>query len=162
MRITFSLLFICCLIFSSDEIKAQNQKINWLTFEQLEDSLAIKPKKVFINFYADWCAYCKKMDATAFKNQKVITLLNTNFYAVKMDAEYKENITFGGKLFKNKQLNKSRRPMHEIPLLLGQRPNANFSLPFTIILNPDFTVIQRKFEYISPKKMIAILTKSKI
>ncbi|WP_299015733.1 DUF255 domain-containing protein [uncultured Polaribacter sp.] len=157
MKFTFGFLLLCFVIFSSDEIKAQNQKINWLTFEQLEDSLAVKPKKVFINFYADWCAYCKKMDAAAFKNQTVINLLNTNFYAVKMDAEYKENISFGGKVFKNKEIGKSRRPTHEIPKLLGQRPNANFSLPLTLILNPDFTVLQRDFQYISSKKMIAIL-----
>ncbi|MEM8928298.1 MAG: thioredoxin domain-containing protein, partial [Bacteroidota bacterium] len=49
----------------------QENTVNWIGFEQLEDSLNIKPKKVFINFYADWCAYCKKMDKAAFKDPKV-------------------------------------------------------------------------------------------
>jgi len=157
MKTSIYILFFISFFVFADEIKAQNQEINWITFEQLEDSLAIKPKKVFINFYADWCAYCKKMEEAAFKNNEVIAALNNNFYAVKMNAESKDSINFGGKVFTNKQINKKRNPTHEIPLLLGNGENKEFTLPLTLILNEDFTVISRHFEYISPKKMIAIL-----
>jgi len=157
MRIfTFIVCFVSFFVFS-DNIKAQHTTINWITFEQLEDSLAIKPKKVFINFYTDWCAYCKKMDEAAFKNNEVISLLNENYYAVKMDAEYKNSIQFGGKVFTNKEINKKRNPTHEIPLLLGKRKNKEFTLPLTLILDEKFNVVHRYFEYLSPKKMISIL-----
>lgn len=52
------------------------EKINWLTFEQLEDSLRLAPKKVFIDFYTDWCTYCKKMDKKVFTDAAVITTIN--------------------------------------------------------------------------------------
>lgn len=136
---------------------AQKQQINWLTFEQLEDSLTVKPKKVFINFYADWCAYCKKMDDAAFKNKEVIKLLNSNFYAVKMDAESKDSITFDGKVFTNKEIGKKRNPTHQIPLLLGKRKDKNFTLPLTLLLDKNFNILERNFNYISPKEMIKIL-----
>lgn len=136
---------------------AQKQQINWLTFEQLEDSLTVKPKKVFINFYADWCAYCKKMDDAAFKNKEVIKLLNSNFYAVKMDAESKDSITFDGKVFTNKEIGKKRNPTHQIPLLLGKRKDKNFTLPLTLLLDKNFNMLERNFNYISPKEMIKIL-----
>jgi thiol:disulfide interchange protein len=63
------------------------QKVNWISFSQLSDSLQLKPKKVFIGFYADWCTYCKEMERTTFTDAKVIDLLNHEYYAVKMNIE---------------------------------------------------------------------------
>ncbi len=148
------------LLFCSALGMAQEKTINWLTFEQLEDSLSIKPKKVFIDFYADWCAYCKKMDKAAFTDPEVVAVLNENFYALKMDAETTQEITFGGDTFTNKEVGKKRNPTHEIPLLLASRENYPFSLPAIVILNEQFEVIQRHFEYLSPKKMRKTLIQS--
>ena len=135
----------------------QNQTINWISFEQLEDSLAKKPKKVLISFYADWCTYCKKMDASAYKDSKVIALINSDYYAVKMNSETKDTITFDGRKFFNKNIGKSRNPTHEIPLLLAKRKNRPFSLPATIILDKNFKIKKRDFEYISTKRMLEFL-----
>lgn len=157
MKTAFYLFCFVSFFIFSDKIKAQNTKINWITFEQLEDSLAVKPKKVFLNFYADWCVYCKKMDEAAFKDKEVIAKLNSEFYAVKMDAESKDSIAFGGKIFTNKEIGKKRRPNHEISLLFGERKNRSFSLPLTVLLDENFKIIKRDFEYISPRKMITFL-----
>ena len=44
-----------------NRIVAQENSINWLNFEQLEDSLTVNPKNVFIVFYADFlCTYTEK------------------------------------------------------------------------------------------------------
>ena len=82
---------------------AQKQEVNWLSFEQLEDSLAVKPKKVFIDFYADWCAYCKKMDKVAFRDPKLLALLDAEYYAVKMNAESRDTVVFGGESYSNRE-----------------------------------------------------------
>ena len=154
-RIVFLLSFILITL----KIHAQESKINWISFEQLEDSLQIKPKKVFISFYADWCTYCKKMDATAFKDKEVIRILNTNYYAIKLNAETKDTIVFEGKEYINKNVGKSRKPTHQIPLLLASRINRPFSLPANIVLDESFKIKGRYFEYLSPKKLISILNK---
>ena len=75
------------------------ETIQWLSFEQLNDSLWVKPKKVFVNFYADWCLYCKEMDRTTFQDSAVIKSLKENYYAVKMNVESKETIFFGKDFF---------------------------------------------------------------
>ena len=137
---------------------AQNNSINWLSFEQLEDSLAVKPKKVFIDFYADWCAYCKKMDKSAFRDPKVISKLNEDYYAVKMNAETTDTIVFSGDSFSNKEFGKKRNPTHEIPLLLASRDNLPFSLPAIVVLNEEFIITARYFEYMSPKRLYQALT----
>lgn len=140
-------------MFFTSTVTAQKSKINWITFEQLEDSLKVKPKKVFISFYADWCAYCKKMDEAAFRDDDVTKILNQEYYAIKFDAETTDTITFEGENFINKNIGKSRNPTHEIPLLLSSRKNMPFSLPVTIVLDKNFKISKRDFEYLSPKKM---------
>ena len=69
------------MIFSFTSLPAQEAGIRWLSFEQLEDSLAIAPKKVFVDFYAEWCEYCKKMDRVTFRDPEVIASLNRDYYA---------------------------------------------------------------------------------
>ncbi|MFZ2041434.1 MAG: thioredoxin fold domain-containing protein, partial [Desulfobacterales bacterium] len=44
-------------------------------------------KKVFVNFFADWCTYCKQMDNETFNDSAVGAYLNKNFIAVKVDAD---------------------------------------------------------------------------
>lgn len=155
---TKSIVFACftLLLFTVRGV-AQHSPINWLNFEQLEDSLAVKPKKVFIDFYTDWCTYCKKMDKATFKDPKVVSKLNTAYYAVKMNAETTDTITFGGETFVNKQLGKKRNPTHEIPLLLALRDHYPFSLPAIVVLNEKFEITARYFEYLSPKKLYEAL-----
>ncbi len=142
---------------TSISLQAQNKAINWLTFGQLEDSLSVKSKPVFIAFYADWCAYCKKMDEAAYKDPHIISILNTQYYAVKMDSEAPDNIIFDGQIFENKQLGKTRNPVHEIALLLASREGIPFSLPAIVILDESFMVSKRYFEYLSPKRMLSFL-----
>lgn len=151
------LLFFLFGYFTFTVIAQQKQQVNWISFEQLDDSLAVKPKKVFISFYADWCVYCKKMNKVAFKNPDVINVLNSEYYAVKMDSETKNTIEFEGRAYTNKEIGKNRNPIHQIPLLLASRKNRPFSLPATIILDKTFKVTQRHFEYLSTKKMLNIL-----
>jgi len=49
-------------------------------------------KKVFINFYATWCSYCKMMDTATFKDAAVIAYLNDNFIAIKVDVDKQRNV----------------------------------------------------------------------
>ncbi len=77
------------------------QEINWLTLEQAEVQLKKTPEKqMFIDFYTDWCGWCKTMDKTTFQDPEVINYINSNFIAVKFDAESKEEVKFKGKTYK--------------------------------------------------------------
>ncbi len=147
---------VLCLLLSQKAIAQRNDRINWITFEQLQDSLSAKPKKVCIDFYADWCVYCKKMDKVAFKDPAIISKMKKEYYAVKMNAESTDTIVFGGDTFVNTQVGK-RKPTHQIPLLLASRETIPFSLPAIVILNEKFEITARYFEYMDNKKLLKAL-----
>lgn len=149
-------ILIVFLVFPIFGYAQKGDTINWIDFEQLEDSLALKPKKTFIYFYADWCVYCKKMDRNAFKDSEIIKKLNSNYYAVKMNSESTGTITFEGQKFYNQQAESIRNGIHQIPILLASRENKEFSLPATLILDEKFNVENREFEYLTTKKMMEL------
>ncbi|MDN3203000.1 thioredoxin family protein [Algoriphagus sediminis] len=138
-------------------LRAQEKEtVNWLTFEQLEDSLEQNPKKVFLEFVTDWCTYCRKMDRVVFTKTEVIKKLNDEYYAVRFDAESESEIEFGGKTFVNDQVRKSRNPVHQIAQLLASRDNQ-FVPPTMVILDDEFNVKARYFEYLDSKKLLQAL-----
>lgn len=147
---TFSLLLYAPLSAQESEV------VRWLSFEQLEDSLAVQPKKVFIDFYTDWCDYCRKMDQVIFTKEEVIKQLNKAYYAVRFDAETDSVVTFGGSQFINDQLGKSRNPLHQIAILLALR-DGQFSAPAMVLLDEDFKVTARYFEYMDSKRLLKAL-----
>lgn len=139
-------------------LHAQKQaSISWLSFEQLEDSLQVnkhaeQPKKVFIDFYTDWCTYCRKMDRVVFTKPEVIDLLNEHYYAVRFNAESESAISFGGRTFVNDQFGKVRSPIHQITQFLASR-EGQFVPPTLLVLDEEFKVIARYFEYMDSSRL---------
>lgn len=77
------------------------QDINWMSLEQAEAEMKNSPEKpLFIDFYTDWCGWCKKMDASTFKEAEVVKHINENYIPVKFDAEMKSEVKFRGKTYK--------------------------------------------------------------
>ena len=79
--------------------KNDNEKINWISIAQLNELYAKNPKPVLIDIYTDWCGWCKEMDRTTYKHDKLANYINEKYYAVKFNAEQKESITFNNKTY---------------------------------------------------------------
>lgn len=147
-------LFLSC---GSLIAQKSDQRINWLSWEQLESTLAEKPKKTLIFFYADWCAYCKKIERVVFTKPEIIQKLNKDYYAVRMNVETQDSIHFDGKVFNNTQSLTRRNGVHDLALLLGTRPGKSFSLPVTLILSEDFSIKKRIFNYYTSGLLLGFL-----
>ncbi len=153
MRYLGIIVLIGCFILSF----TPKPNVNWLSFEELETAFAEAPKKVVINFYADWCVYCKKMEEAVYSKPDIIELLNTDYYSVKFNVESKDTIQLGEKKFVNLNVGKKRTAYHQIPELLAGRKNKDLALPATVILDENFNIIKRYYRYIPPKEMLSIL-----
>jgi len=96
------------------------------------------------------------MDQVVFTNDDVKKELNENYYAVKFDAETDEKVIFGGQELINDQLKKSRNPIHQIAQLLALRDDQ-FVAPTLVLLDEEFRVTARYFQYLDSKKMLKVL-----
>jgi len=110
-------------------------KINWMSFEEAVEKSKKNPKKIFIDVYTEWCGWCKKMDAATFQNQGVADYMNEHFYAVKFDAEQKENIEFQGQTFEF--VKNGRKGYHELAYAILQ---GKMSYPTTVYMDEEFTI----------------------
>jgi hypothetical protein len=97
------------------------------------------------------------MDQSTFSDNKVNSILENNYYAVKFNVESSDTIYFGGKRFVNSEVGKRRNPIHDIPKLLAGRPTKTIELPALIFLDETFEIKKRFYSYISPKNMVSIL-----
>ena len=152
-----SLLFPILCLLALPMVQSQQSRVKWLSFEQLEEALAAEPRKVLVDFYADWCVYCRKMDEAAFRDPEVVAELNKHYYAVRMNVETRDTINFSGMQYVIREAGNKRNPVHEIPLLLASRDGEPFTLPALVLFDESFRIRNRYFEYISPEKMRTIL-----
>ena len=79
-----ALLVPVALMFSS---MALGQEIQWHTYNDGMARGKFENKRVFIHFWAEWCAACKTMEKNTFRNPDVITALNESFIPIKVNAD---------------------------------------------------------------------------
>lgn len=145
-------IFLMILTLSSFAIQAQ---VKWMRFEQLDSALKVNPKPVFVTFYTDWCTYCKKMEQEVFTNSEIINQLNSDYYALRFDAESSDIVYFDGLVFK--RLQESR--FHQLAMTLAAQ-KGQFTPPALIFLNQDFELRERVFSYQSRKQLLKKLNRN--
>jgi thioredoxin-related protein len=81
---------------NTDTKKTNGNSIKWVSLTEAEKLMAKKKKKIFVDVYTDWCGWCKRLDATTYKDQAVVSYLNEHFYSIKLNAETKDTILYQG------------------------------------------------------------------
>ena len=95
MNRSFVCLMLCLSIFlfSIPSICLSADVIKWYSYDEGIKLGKSQNKKIFINFYADWCGYCTKMDKTTFANPEVVAYLNKNFISIKINNDKEKNLS---------------------------------------------------------------------
>lgn len=130
----FSLALITCFMCLSSPAIGQ---VNWLTWEEAQAKSQKEPRKIIVDVYTQWCGWCKKMDATTFEQPEISSYINKNFYAVKFDAETKNDITLNNKVYK--YVHSGSSGYHE---LAGEITFGKLSYPTIVFLNEKYEVLQ--------------------
>jgi len=150
-----SLLAVIYLLFTTDSLAQDNtsgHEINWITFEEALEASEREPKKWFIDMYTDWCGWCKRMDVTTFKDSLIVDFINDNYYAVKFDAEQKEDIVIGDSTYSF--VASGRRGYHE---LAAQLMGGKLSYPTYVFLNDSRQILTTVPGYRTREDMLPIL-----
>jgi thioredoxin-related protein len=156
MRFLTSLIVLLALV-SFKPQEDTSVQIQWLTWDEAIALNAQQPKKILIDVYTDWCGWCKKMDKETFSDPKIIAMVNTHFYAVKLDAEQKEQVLYKEHTF-SFQPEHGRRGAHELAISLLDGRMGYPSLVFLdekeqrITISPgykDVSAMQLELSFIS-------------
>ncbi len=70
-----------------------SDKIGWHSYEDGMARSKFEKKKVFLHFFADWCAYCVEMERKTFKDPAVVAALNRDFIPIRVDADREKTTT---------------------------------------------------------------------
>ncbi|SHK07259.1 thioredoxin family protein [Epilithonimonas mollis] len=90
-------------------------QVRWMTMSQALAAQKKEPRKILIDFYADWCAPCKDMEKNTFNHPEISKIINEKFYAVKFESDGNEIVTFAGHTFTNPdyKAKKGKNPLHQ-------------------------------------------------
>lgn len=141
----FLFLLVLTPLFGSGQIR-------WMTLEEAVAAQAKEPRKMVIDVYTDWCGWCKRMDATTFKDSAVAATINQHFYAVKFNAEGKDSVVLLGKTFRF--VPQGQRGYHELAAVLLQ---GKMSYPSLVYLDEKLGMIQPIPGYQTAEKLLPIL-----
>jgi len=78
---------------------SNKEKIVWLSLKDLQTAYAMQRRPILIDVYTSWCGWCKVMDKETYTNEKVISYINKNFYAVKFNAETMDSVVLASKKY---------------------------------------------------------------
>ncbi len=110
-----------------------------------------------VDVYTEWCGPCKMMDRNTFTNADVIKKVNTDYYAVKFNAEGPDALEFNGKKYANpkfdpKKGTRGRNYPHEFTQFLSVR-----GYPTLVILDNNLAISDKLVGYKTPDKLLAEL-----
>lgn len=131
-RIKYFLLLLLILTYVS--VKCQKAEeaslIKWVTLEKAEELNKIQPRAIMIDFYTDWCGWCKHMMKTTFSNPDIANYINSYFYAVRFNAEGKDSLLFRGEKYYSKQ------KAHDFAIKML---DGKMTYPSLVFFNNNFT-----------------------
>jgi thioredoxin-related protein len=142
-----SLLVLALIVMTtsgiSDPSKSETKESpNWVKYDE-GLKLAMKTERpILVDFYTNWCRFCKKMDKETFSDTMIAEFLNENFVTVKVNAESRNTVKTADGAVSERQLARS----------FGVR-----GYPTYWFLKPNGEKINYSSGYAPPNKFINIL-----
>lgn len=145
---TIVMVFFCSFFASA-------QDKYWTDFNNINDSLKVKPKPLMVFTHTDWCKYCKLQEATAFTDSTLLDSLSTQYYCLKLNAESKEDI----KLL-NHTFHGTATDYHTLATSIGTtKENKELTLPTTVFLEPTLHVLYRHKGLMTKEQLSIVIQK---
>jgi len=135
------LFVLIAVLFITVQISA-DKPLKWYSFNEGMAKAKSEHKLLLVDFYTDWCGWCKKMDAVTYEDKAVKKLLNDKFIVAKLNPEKQGTVTYNGKNVSNGQFAKAAQVT---------------GYPTTGFFKNDSVFIGKVSGYFGPKQFIKIL-----
>lgn len=86
------IVFLVCFLVWLPSGLAAPDRIKWYSYDEGMALGKREGKKVFLHFYANWCAYCVKMAIKTFNDPLVVNYLNKNFISIRVNADREKKL----------------------------------------------------------------------
>ncbi len=126
---------IILLLFITFSSKAQQPDkegslVKWMSLSEAMEKSKTQPKPIIMDFYTDWCGWCKQMMKTTYADPNLPSYINAYFYPVKFDAEGKDTVEYLGQ----KYIPTSDKPRTSHPFAIKML-QGKLMYPTTLFLN---------------------------
>ena len=141
---------------AADSIAWQSlEEVNKVVEKNIKKNKVKEEKLIIVDFYTDWCGWCKKLDQVTYRDSAVVELMNKYFYAVKFDAESKDTVQFANKTYGFKKA--GSRGTNEFAIAMATRPGGRIGYPTMTIINAFGEKVAVEGGYKDPAKMVLML-----
>ncbi|MCF8262003.1 MAG: thioredoxin fold domain-containing protein [Melioribacteraceae bacterium] len=93
--------FIFMLVLLTISVQAADLK--WYSYNEALKIAESENKYIMIDFYTDWCTWCKKMDSDVFQDDDISKKLKENFVLVKLNPEKSGELQYKNQTYTNQQ-----------------------------------------------------------
>jgi thioredoxin-related protein len=68
-------------------------RVDWLDYDKGMKKAKVAKKPIFLNFYANWCGYCRKMESETFADRTVANVLQDSFIPIRLNSDKQPRIS---------------------------------------------------------------------
>ena len=124
------------------------ESIQWISFDQLPEKMRQEKRPILLFFYTDWCKYCQLQKNTTFENKKIVSKLNTAYYAIKINGETTEDISFLGRKYSYYPSIKKHEFLEQM-----MQEEGRLTFPTTTFISKDLSQVVKQQGYL-PKEVL--------